>query len=99
MNQTSLHGFAGMVFEFDRPTNVAFYMKDTVIPLSIAWFAADGGFLSSANMDPCPASRLSCPTYRPGEPYGTAIEVPKGNLGGLGIGPGSLVQLSGPCAG
>ncbi|HEX4865765.1 MAG TPA: DUF192 domain-containing protein [Acidimicrobiales bacterium] len=99
MNQTSLHGFRGMVFEFDRPTDVTFYMKDTPVPLSIAWFAADGTFLSSTDMVPCPASTLICPTYSPQQRYGMAIEVPKGNLGGLGIGPGSSVQLGGPCAG
>ena len=98
MNQTSLHGFVGMVFEFDHPTEVSFYMKDTLIPLSIAWFAADGSFLSSANMSPCPVGTVNCPTYGPGTRYGMAIEVPKGSLSGLGIGPGSSVQLGGPCA-
>jgi uncharacterized membrane protein (UPF0127 family) len=98
MNQTSLHGFSGMVFRFDRPTTVSFYMKDTLIPLSIAWFAADGGFLSSTTMEPCPPKTVVCPTYGPGQSYGLAIEVPKGGLGALGIGPGSSVQLSGPCA-
>jgi uncharacterized membrane protein (UPF0127 family) len=99
MNQTSLHGFAGMLFEFDRPTDVAFYMKDTLIPLSIAWFSADGSYLFSADMSPCPAKAKVCPTYGPGTRYGMAIEVPKGALTGLGIGPGSSVQTAGPCAG
>jgi uncharacterized membrane protein (UPF0127 family) len=99
MNQTSLHGFSGMVFNFARPTDVSFYMKDTLIPLSIAWFAADGSYLSSTDMKPCPARTIICPTYSPHARYGMAIEVPEGNLGGLGIGPGSSAQLSGPCAG
>ena len=99
MRQTSLHGFSGMVFEFHGTTDVAFYMKDTLIPLSIAWFRADGSFLSSADMPPCPAGTAVCPTYGPKSPFDLAIEVPRGNLHGLGLGPGSLVQLSGPCAG
>ncbi|HUE58965.1 MAG TPA: DUF192 domain-containing protein [Acidimicrobiales bacterium] len=99
MNQTSLHGFAGMVFQFAHPTQVAFFMKDTVIPLSIAWFRADGTFLSSTSMEPCPPAEFVCPTYSAGATYQLAIEAAKGSLTSLGIGPGSSVQLSGPCAG
>ena len=99
MNQTSLHGFSGMVFQFDRPTETAFYMKDTPMPLSIAWFRADGSFLSSTEMEPCPPAESICPTYSAGAPYQFAIEAAKGALGSLGIGTGSSVQLSGPCAG
>jgi uncharacterized membrane protein (UPF0127 family) len=99
MNQTSLHGWPGMVFRFSAPTQVHFYMKDTLIPLSIAWFAADGGYVSSTNMQPCPATTTACPTFAAGAPYQTAIEVEKGGLSSLGIGPGSSIQLGGPCSG
>ncbi|HEX6395596.1 MAG TPA: DUF192 domain-containing protein [Acidimicrobiales bacterium] len=99
MNQTSLHGWPGMVFEFPAPTQVRFYMKDTLIPLSIAWFAADGGYVSSTNMNPCPATVTPCPTFGASATYQTAIEVPKGGLAALGIGPGSSIQLGGPCSG
>jgi uncharacterized membrane protein (UPF0127 family) len=99
MNQTSLHGWPGMVFEFSAPTQVRFYMKDTLIPLSIAWFASDGSYVSSTNMDPCPAKVTPCPTFGAAAAYQTAIEVQKGGLAGLGIGPGSSIQLGGPCSG
>jgi uncharacterized protein len=99
MNQTSLHGFAGMVFQFDHPVEVAFYMQDTLMRLSIAWFRADGTFLSSTSMEPCPRAQTVCPTYSAGAPYQLAIEAPKGSLTSLGIGSGSSVQLGGPCAG
>jgi uncharacterized membrane protein (UPF0127 family) len=99
MNQTSLHGWPGMVFRFTAPTQVRFYMKDTLIPLSIAWFAADGRYVSSTNMEPCPVSTANCPTFAATAPYQTAIEVPKGGLSSLGIGPGSSLQLGGPCSG
>ena len=97
MNQTSLGRYAGMAFVFPRPTQARFYMKDTPMALSIAWFGGDGSFISSQTMPPCPPGTLSCPTYGPSVPYYLALEVPAGGLPGLGIGPGATVQLAGAC--
>ena len=97
MGQTSLHGFAGMLFEFPSPTETLFYMKNTVIPLTVAWFGSDGSFLVSVDMQPCPSSETICPTYGPGVPYQSALEVPEGRLGSLGIGPGSVLHTGGAC--
>lgn len=99
MGQTSLHGFSGMAFRFSSPTETSFYMKDTVIPLTVAWFGADGGYLVSVDMKPCPTTESICPTYGPGVSYELALEVPQGRLGSLGIGPGSVVHLGGSCSG
>jgi hypothetical protein len=98
MGQTSLHGFAGMAFTFTAPSTELFYMKDTLIPLSIAWFDASGAFVASLDMRPCPPDAL-CPTYAAGRPYQLALEVSTGRLGSLGIGPGSSAHLGGPCSG
>jgi uncharacterized membrane protein (UPF0127 family) len=97
MGQTSLHGFVGMAFQFASPTETAFYMKDTVMPLTVAWFGGDGSFLVSVDMQPCPTTESICPTYGPGVPYELALEVPTGKLGSLGVGPGSVVHLGGAC--
>lgn len=105
MGQQSLHGFAGMVFTWpgaragSGSTTARFYMKDTSLPLSIAWFDSKGSFVGSANMPPCPARVTTCPTYGPDKPYAVATEAPTGGLPGLGIGPGSVLHLAGPCAG
>ncbi|HVA73710.1 MAG TPA: DUF192 domain-containing protein [Acidimicrobiales bacterium] len=98
MGQTSLHGFAGMAFRFSHPAETNFYMKDTLIPLTVAWFGADGGYLVSVDMKPCPTTQSICPTYGPGVPYQLALEVPQGKLGSLGIGPGSVLHLGGSCS-
>lgn len=97
MGQRSLHGFAGMVFVFPAPTSVLFHMKDTLIPLSLAWFEPGGAYLGSAEMPVCPTGAV-CPTYAAGRPFTLAVEVPAGRLGSLGIGPGSSVALGGPCS-
>jgi uncharacterized membrane protein (UPF0127 family) len=99
MTQTSLHRYAGMIFQFSQPTSQAFYMKDTVIPLSIAWFDASGTFVAEANMKPCPPTTVFCSTYEAGPKFQLAIEVPEGKLTSLGIGPGSILHLTGPCTG
>lgn len=99
MGQTSLHGFAGMVFQFAKPTQTDFYMKNTLIPLTVAWFGSDGLYLVSVDMQPCPTTETICPTYGPGVAYQMALEVPRGKLGSLGIGPGSVLHLGGACTG
>jgi uncharacterized membrane protein (UPF0127 family) len=97
MNRTDLAGHDGMLFRFPADTTVSFYMKDTLLPLSIAWFGADGRFVSATDMDPCLGRGDNCPLYPAARPYRYALEVPRGGLAGLGIGPGSTLTLKGAC--
>ncbi|HEX3426963.1 MAG TPA: DUF192 domain-containing protein [Acidimicrobiales bacterium] len=96
MNRTNLAGYNGMIFRFVEPTTVEFYMKDTVIPLSIAWFDASGHFVSSTDMAPCP-TQDNCPLYAAANAYTDALEVPRGQLGQLGVGTGSVLSVGGAC--
>ena len=93
MEQTDLRGYDGMVFRFDSPTTGEFYMRNTRIPLSIAFFDVGGRFVSSADMEPCPDEVRRCPTYGAARPYLHAIEVPAGDLGRMGIGPGAVLSF------
>lgn len=86
-----LRGWDGMWFVFDEPTDGGFWMKSTVMPLSIAWVSSDGVVVATADMEPCPEE--PCPIYRPEAVYSAALEVPKGNLAGLGVGVGSQLDL------
>jgi uncharacterized membrane protein (UPF0127 family) len=97
MEVTDLEGYPGMVFRYTADSTGAYYMRNTPMPLSIAWFAADGSFVSSADMAPCD-DRTDCPTYGAAAPYRYALEVPQGQLAALGIGPGSKLELTGACA-
>jgi len=92
-----LGGRSGMVFSFQTDTRVAFWMKDTLLPLSIAWFDAEGGFVSSADMQPCPTGTRTCSSYSAEGPYRTAIEVPLGGLESLGLVAGSRVVIGDAC--
>jgi len=92
-----LGGRAGMVFRFPNEVSTAFWMKDTPLPLSIAWFDASGMFVSSADMQPCPATERRCPTYGATGPYQFALEVPIGEGASLGLVSGSRLQLGEAC--
>lgn len=92
-----LGGRAGMVFSFPSDTRAGFWMKNTPLPLSIAWFNADGGFVSSADMQPCPTGTRTCPSYSAKGPYRTAIEVTLGGLESLGLVAGSRLVIGDEC--
>ena len=96
MRVEDLKGYPGMVFRFSQDTQAAFHMKNTPMPLSIAWFAADGSLVSTADMAPCLDS-ADCPVYAASAPYRYAIEVPQGQLAQLGIVPGSKLEVVGAC--
>jgi uncharacterized membrane protein (UPF0127 family) len=96
MNRTDVGGYDGMLFRFPADTTVAFYMKDTPLPLSIAFFDGSGQFVSTADMAPC-IHQATCPTFSAARPYRWALEVPQGALPRLGIGPGTRLVAGGPC--
>ena len=92
MNRTDLAGYDGMLFRFDTDIQSGFYMKDTLIPLSIVWFDAQGRFVSATDMEPC-GDQPVCPTYDAEAAYRYALEVPKGGLPDLGIVPGTRLVV------
>jgi uncharacterized membrane protein (UPF0127 family) len=79
----------GMVFLYPVDTTGGFWMKDTLVPLSIAFVASNGQVVSTNEMVPCQAD--PCPVYQPPRPYRYAVELPAGALAAAGIGPGALV--------
>ncbi len=96
MNRTDLGGYDGMLFKFANDNDGGFWMKDTPLPLSIAFFDATGRFVSTTDMAPC-IHQPSCPTYSATRPYRWALEVPQGALPRLSIGPGTRLVAGGPC--
>jgi uncharacterized membrane protein (UPF0127 family) len=79
----------GMVFLFPGDVDTAFWMKDTLVPLSIAFVAADGRVVGLREMTPCTAD--PCPTYGPGARYRYAIELPAGAFAKAGVDAGDRV--------
>lgn len=98
MNVTdpSLGGHHGMLFLFARPVTVGFWMKDTPLPLTIAFFSADGVMQDpTIDMAPCGDSG-NCPQYTARQPYRYALEVPQHQLRVLGLVPGSRITVPDP---
>jgi uncharacterized membrane protein (UPF0127 family) len=71
----------GMLFVFESDGAAAFWMKDTLLALDVAFFAADGSLVGLLQMEPCPGD--PCPVYRPGAVYRYALEVPGGGFSGI----------------
>ena len=94
MGRTTLAADAGMVFVFPEDHRGPFWMKDTLIPLSIAFYAADGRILKILDMEPCKAD--PCPLYDPGVSYRGAFEVNKGAFAGWGISEGDRLRITSP---
>jgi uncharacterized protein len=91
MGRTDLDGGAGMVFLFPEDTRGAFWMKDTLIPLSIAFYNADGRILRILDMEPCRED--PCPVYDPGVAYRGALEVNRGAFERWGVREGDRLSL------
>ena len=62
MNQDDLDGYDGMLFRFPDEAERYFWMRNTRIPLSIAFYSANGSFVSATDMQPCGDSP-DCPNY------------------------------------
>ena len=52
MHRRSLPANHGMLFVFDRPERQCFWMKNTPLPLTIAFIASDGRVVNFADMQP-----------------------------------------------
>jgi len=92
MGREDLSPYDGMAFLWTEPVNGSFWMKDTLIPLSIAFWDRDGRIVSIMDMQPC--DRDPCPTYGPDTPFVGAVEVAEGDLRRHGIAVGDTVELN-----
>jgi hypothetical protein len=77
MYRRTLPARSGMVFEYAQATRGGFWMKNTLIPLDIAFYEARGRILKTFTMTPC--RRDPCRIYDPGVAYRGALEVNAGS--------------------
>jgi uncharacterized membrane protein (UPF0127 family) len=89
----TLGGYDGMLFAFEDDSDGGFWMRNTRLPLSIAYLRADGTTTATTDMAPCPDDATTCPVYPPGGTYRSAIEVPAGGLARLGISDRSRIEI------
>jgi uncharacterized membrane protein (UPF0127 family) len=91
MNRSSMPPDSGMLFVFQPPANakqIGFWMKDTLIPLSIAFVKPD---LTIEDLQEMQALSEQV-HYAPGD-YAFAIEANKGFFSGHGVAVGDKVVI------
>jgi uncharacterized membrane protein (UPF0127 family) len=87
MNRFSLAPDSGMLFVFEAPRPLSFWMRNTYIPLSIAFIDANGTILNIEDMAP----KDERSTWSAG-PAMYALEMRKGWFGQKGIRAGARVE-------
>ena len=79
---------AGMLFVFDADWTSGFWMKDTLVPLEIAFIREDGTVLDVQRMEP-----KSLRLHEPPAAYRYVLEVKAGMLTAAGLRAGDVVLI------
>jgi len=92
MHRTSLEAGAGMLFVYPQARPLSFWMRNTVLPLSIAFIDSRGTIVRISDMKP--RDERHVPSDWPAL---YALEVPQGWFGSAGVAVGDKVEgLPGP---
>ncbi len=89
MGRKYLDKDAGMFFIFGNEDYHAFWMKNTLIPLSIAFIDKEGRIVKITHMKP-----LTLKSHDPPKPILYALEMNKGWFSANGIKEGDIVRFS-----
>ena len=78
----------GMIFIFERDEQLSFWMKNTLIPLSIAFIASDGRITEIKDMQP-----LDLNSVKSSRSVRYALETPQGWFTRAGVKAGDVVEI------
>lgn len=87
MMRTQMAQHEGMLFVFEQPTRQCFWMRNTLLPLAIAFIADDGRVVNVAEMQP-QTDDSHCST----EPVRYVLEMNKGWFDKRGIKAGARLR-------
>jgi uncharacterized membrane protein (UPF0127 family) len=87
MFRKSLAGDRGMIFPYDPPQDVSFWMENTLIPLDIIFIRSDGTIVRITK-----AKALDETPLPAGEPIAAVLEIRGGRAAELGIKEGDVVS-------
>jgi uncharacterized membrane protein (UPF0127 family) len=87
MFRRELAGDRGMIFPYDPPQDVAFWMKNTLIPLDILYIRSDGTIVRITGAEP-----MSLEPLPSGEPIAAVLEIRGGRAAELGIREGDVAS-------
>ena len=86
MYRQSMPTHEGMLFVFEVPTTQCFWMRNTLIPLSVAFLADDGSVVNIADMKP-QSDESHCST----KPVRYVLEMNQGWFAKRGVKPGTRI--------
>src|SRR5437868_8281698 len=89
MFRRSLAGDRGMIFPYDPPQDVAFWMQHTLIPLDIIFIRSDGTIVRITH-----AKALDLTPLPSGEPIAAVLEIRGGRAAELGVKEGDIATWS-----
>ena len=88
MHRRSLGERSGMIFVYEADEHLSFWMKNTTLPLTLAFLSREGEILQIEELKPLslkPVTSMRAARF--------ALELPLGSLQRLGVLPGDRVQL------
>ncbi len=88
MYRKSLPEGKGMLFAFSSDRMMSFWMKNTYVPLSIAYLSSDGRILELHDMEPLSEAPVNSDRYAR-----FALEVPQGWFARAGVAVGDRLEL------
>jgi uncharacterized membrane protein (UPF0127 family) len=87
MHRREMPSHEGMLFVFDEPSQQCFWMRNTLIPLSIAFLADDGTVVNLADMKP-----QSDDSHCSAKPVRFVLEMNQGWFAKRGVKPGTRIS-------
>ena len=87
MHRTSMGATEGMLFIFDEPGVQCMWMKNTLIPLSVAYIADDGSIVNVEEMKPQTED-----SHCTKKPVRFALEMNQGWFASKGLRPGAKLR-------
>lgn len=88
MERTALGENRGMLFVFENETTLSFWMKNTLIPLSVAYMDSEGRIIDIQDMEP-----LDETSHPSAEPAQYALEVNQGFFEERSVEVGDTAEL------
>ena len=93
MDRTKLCEKCGMLFIFDQPQEVSFWMKNTLIPLDMIFVSEDMKIVKvHENVQPCESD--PCPTYSSDESVKYVVETNADFVRENGIEVGNIILIN-----
>jgi len=88
MHRREMAQHEGMLFVFEQPSVQCFWMKNTLLPLTIAFIADDGTVVNLRDMQPGDVSGQHCSD----KPVRYALEMNLGWFAKRGVKPGTRIE-------